>query len=121
VVNASLQFIAVGLLVEADSRIVARRDASSADPRRHVEKLIEFDEVIAQSARDRRAPSEVFSDKWLNDFLLEPLLEVHDVIRDAEVLRDCARVVNIVERATPAGRFAALQFREAALIPELHR
>ena len=48
-------------------------------------------------------PARYSSDERLHHLLLEALLEVDDVIRDAQVLRDVARVVNVVERAAAAG------------------
>ena len=69
---------------------------------RHFEKLIELDEVVAERAGDGRAAGEIFADERLDHLILEALLEVDDVIRDAQELRDVAGVVDVVERTAAA-------------------
>ncbi len=52
---------------------------------------------------------------------LEALFEVDHVVGDAEVLRDEARVVDVVERAAAAGCAAfGHKFGEPPLVPKLH-
>ena len=72
-------------------------------------------------AWDRRAPGEIFFDKWLNHGFLEPLLVVHHVMRHAQMLRDTLRIVYIIERAAAlSARAVAIKRRKAALVPQLH-
>jgi len=78
--------------------------------------------IVAQTARDRRAPGNVFLDKWTNHVALKPLLVIHHVIRDADLLGHAARVVDVVERAASSLRRLGhpLATSQAALVPELH-
>jgi hypothetical protein len=49
------------------------------------------------------------------------LLKIHDVVRKIQMLGDALGIINIIERTTAMlGGTLVLQFREAALIPELH-
>ena len=93
-----------------------------ADLARHAEKRLELHVRVAVGAGDGRAAGEILIDERAHDALLELLLEVHDVMRKIQVLRDALGVVDIVERAAAVllGT-VALEFGEAALVPELHR
>src|ERR1700676_2059394 len=109
-------------IVVGNSRIVAGGYNFGTDTGRHVEKLIELDEVVAERAGDGRAPGEILVNEWFNHLLFETLLEVDDVVRDPKMLSDIACVVDVVERAAAPGRPAlGRQFWKTPLVPELHR
>ena len=79
--------------------------------------------VIAQAARDRRAPGKILRDERTHHVVLEALLLIDDVIRNAERLGHAARVVNVVDRAAASLHRLrhALVTGQAALVPELQR
>ncbi len=106
--------------IPRDPRVVPRCYALRAHAFRHFKKLVELDEVVAQRARNRRTPGKILLDERLHHLRLEPLLEVHDVIRNAQMLRHVPRVVHIVERATAPGRPVRRKLRQPPLVPELH-
>ncbi len=93
------------------------------DLSRRNQQLIELQMVIAQAARDRCAPGKILCDKGTHHVVLETLLLVYDVIRNAKRFGHAARVVNVVDGATtPLHRLRhALVTRQAALVPELQR
>jgi len=101
---------------------MARRQAVSANlPGRH-EQWIKLHVVIAHCAWNRSSASEIFLHKGLHYGFLEALLVIHNVVRHAQVLRDALGVVYIIQRtAAMAVRSAAVELRQAALVPELHR
>ena len=78
--------------------------------------------IVAEAARDRRAPGNVLLDEGTDHVALETLLVIDDVIWDADLLRDAAGVVNVVERAAASlhGLGHALAPGQAALVPKLH-
>ncbi len=85
-------------------------------------KLVELEVVVAERAGNRRAPGEILADKGAHHVLLEALLLVDDVVRNAEVLGHAARVVDVVERAAAAGLGGvgnAVLAGQAGLVPEL--
>ena len=55
----------------SNARVVTGGDFSAPTPSRHFQKLIELDEVVAQRARDRRAPGQIFLDERLHHLLLQ--------------------------------------------------
>ena len=79
-------------------RVVAGGDAVGADGAGGLKQLVELEVVVAERARDGRAPGEIFVDEGADDIVLEALLLVDDVIGDAQVLGDAAGVVDVVER-----------------------
>jgi hypothetical protein len=87
------------------------------------QQLVELQMIVAKAARNRRAPAQIILHKWPHHVPLEALLLIHHVIRNADFLRDAARVVNIVDRAAAAMHRLrhALAARQPALVPELHR
>src|SRR6476646_3238785 len=92
------------------------------DLARHAQKRLELYIGVAAGAGNGRAPGEILVHEWAHDALLELLLEIHDVVRKVEVLGDTLGVVDVIERAAAMLLGAiALQLRQAALIPELHR
>ncbi len=78
--------------------------------------------IVAEAARDRRPPGQIFLNKWPHHVSLKPLLVIDHVIGDADLLRHAAGIVNIVERAAASlhGLGHALVSGETALVPELH-
>ncbi len=121
VVHAPAHLIAARRVVKADARVMAGGDALRAHAGRHIQKLIELDEVVAERAGDGRAAGQIIVDEGLHHLLFEAGFEVDDVIGNAQLLRDVAGVVDIVERTASAGDAAfGGQFRQAALVPELH-
>ena len=87
---------------------------------RQFQKLVELDEGIAERAGYRRASREILVDERLDDALLELALQIDHVVRHADVLGHAPRIVYIVERTAAAGGCFGGEFRQAALIPELH-
>jgi hypothetical protein len=59
--------------------------------------------------------------KGLYDVFLKAILEVHDVVWDAEALRHPSRIIDIVQRTTPPRAMAIRQLGETPLVPQLHR
>ena len=101
---------------------MAGGDAVGADLPRGGEQLVELHVVVAERARNRRAAFEIIVDERADHVVFEFALEIHHVERNAEMLGDAARVVDVVDRAAAMLRGAARFFlRQAALIPELHR
>src|SRR5207245_1798680 len=64
-----------------------------------IEKIAELGERIAADARNRRAPPSVLGDEVVDHVVPEPVLEIQDVVRDAELVRDELRVGDRIERA----------------------
>ena len=101
---------------------MAGRQAIGSDLPRGHQQGIELHVVVAQRARNRRAAREILLDKRLHHGFLKSLLVVHNVVRHAQVLRHALRIVHIIERAAAlAARAVAVELRQAALVPELHR
>src|SRR5262245_8674316 len=88
-----------GLRVLCDTGIVTRGDVRRSDPLRHLPELVELDEVVAERAGDRRAAGQVLAHKRGDHLLLEALLEIDDVVGNAEALGYVARIVDIVDGA----------------------
>ena len=66
-------------------------------------------------------PARYSSTNGLHHGFLEALLEIHNVVGHAQVLRHALGVVHVVQRAAAlAVRAAAVEFRQPALVPELH-
>ena len=76
------------------------------------QKLVELQMVIAQATRDRRTPGEILLHERTHHFVLKPTLMIDDVVGDPDRLRDPARVINIIQRAT-----ASLHSFGHALVP----
>jgi hypothetical protein len=96
-------------------------DLARAHRIRHLDEAVELDVVVAQGTRDGCAAGQVLVDERLHYLLFELPLEIHDIVRNADLLGHAARVVHIVERAAASGT-AALgnQLGQSALVPELH-
>src|SRR6185437_206145 len=86
------------------------------------QKLIKLQVVVAQSARDGRAPGKILGDKRTHHVALKPLLVIDNVVGNAQVLGHGARVVDILNgAAAPLDVLRhALATGEPALVPELH-
>ena len=78
--------------------------------------------IVAEAARDGRAPRNVLLDERTDHVALETLLVIDHVIRDADLLGHAAGVVDVVERTAASlhGLGHALASGQAALVPELH-
>ena len=112
---------AAGSIVSADAGIVTGGQTFGANLPRHAQERLELHIGVAIRTGDGRAPSKILIHEGANNAFFKLFLEIHDVVRKIEMLRDALRVVDIVERAAAMLRRAvALQFGEAALIPELH-
>src|SRR5579883_557949 len=120
-IGAAAHFPTPAVRVPCDLRVMARCNAGRADAVGHFQELIELDEVIAQRAGDGRASGKVLVDEWLHHLPLESIFKIDHVIGNAEMLRDVARVVHIVERAAASGGGSGGDFGKAPLVPELHR
>ena len=103
---------------------MAGGDALRADAARRLQQLVELDVVVAERAGNRRAPREILIDKRPHHIALEPLLLIHHVIGNAQVLGHAPRVIHVVER-TAAARLRrignAVLARQPRLIPKLQR
>src|SRR5207249_3880011 len=68
------------------------------------------------------ATRDVVADEGPNDAGLKVILEIDDVMRETQMLRDTLGVVDVVKRtAAVLRRAVAQQLGETALVPELHR
>jgi hypothetical protein len=81
---------------------VAGGDAIRANLTRGDQQRIELQVVVAECAGNRRTPSQILAHERLHHLVLEPLLLVHEVVGNPQVLRDTPCVVDIVDGATPA-------------------
>ena len=77
-----------------------------------------LDVLVTADARVWRASGGVFGDKVIDDSLAETLLEVHDVVADAELAGHAAGVVGVFHATA---LLVAAQFVRAFLGPEAHR
>ena len=121
-IGGPLQQPAPALLVKLDAGVVSGGQRIRANLLRDDQQLIELQMIVAEAARNRRAPGKILLDKRPHHIALETLLLIDHVVRNAERLGDAAGVVNIVERAAAAlHRLGhALVAGQAALVPELH-
>src|SRR5262249_45786227 len=99
---SSQQEPAAQCLVELHARVMAGSHAIGSDPRGVFDEVMKLDVVVAQNARTRRFAPEIRVDERRDDGLFEILLEIKDVIRNAQLRRDTTRVPEIVERAASA-------------------
>ncbi len=76
---------------------------------------------VAVRTRDGRAPGKILIHERANHARFKLLLEVNNVMRKIQMLRHALRIVNVVKRAAAMlHRPIVPQFRQAALVPELH-
>jgi hypothetical protein len=100
---------------------VAGGQTLGANLARHTQERLKLYVRVAIGARNGRTAGKILVDKRTHDTNLELLLEIHDVMREIQVLSHGFGVIHVVERAAAVLRGAiALQFGEAALVPELH-
>src|ERR1700734_362686 len=118
----TLEQPAAALLIELNSRVVTSGERVRADLLSDNQQLVELQMVVAQAARDGRAPGQIFLDEGLHDVALEPVFVIDYVIWDAQSFSNAAGVVDIVERtATALPRLGhAFVSGEPTLVPELH-
>jgi hypothetical protein len=92
-----------------------------ADLTGHAQKRFEFHVRVAICACNRSTAGEILVDERTDNTLLELFLKVDHIVRKVQVLRHALGVVYVVEGAAAVLRGTiTLQFRETALIPELH-
>jgi hypothetical protein len=100
---------------------VAGGEALGANLAGQAEQRLEFHVGVAVGAGDGGAAGKILLDEGTHDAGFELFFEVDDIVRKIQMLGYALGVVNVVERAAAVLRGAiALEFREAALIPELH-
>src|SRR6266567_1300286 len=121
-IGRTLQEPAASGFVEGDASVVSCGNPRSSNLLGYNEQLIKLQVVITEAAGDRCAPGNIFLDERTNHVALETLLVIDHVIRDADLLRHAAGIVDIIERAATSlhGLGHALLPSEAALVPELH-
>ena len=88
---------ATGGVVAADTRVVASSKAVGTNLASHAEKGLELHIGVAVGASDGSAAAEIVLHERAHDAIFELMLEVDDVMRKIEVLRDAFGVVDIVE------------------------
>src|SRR5262245_20250923 len=105
----------------ADARVVAGGQAIGADLASHAKEGLKLHVGVAVGAGDGSAPAEIVVYEGSDDALFKLLLEVDDVVREIQMLRDALGVVDIVEGAATVLRWPiCLELGQPALIPELH-
>ncbi len=82
-----------------DARVMPGRDEARAEPVGIRLQRPELHEIVAGHARIRRAPGGVVAREALDDVDPERLLEIQDVVRDAQHRGGLARIVEIVGTA----------------------
>ena len=97
-------------------RVVAGRDGLAAHDAGAIPERRELHLRVAGGAGNRRFSGEIGGDEGTHDPFAEFLLEVENVVRDAESPGHPARVGEVVERAA-----APRLTRIAGMVPELHR
>src|SRR5438093_8485695 len=70
------------------NRIVASGDRVTVEGVGVREKIAELGERIAAHARNRCAPARVLGDEVVDHVVPEPVLEIQDVVRNLELVRD---------------------------------
>ena len=99
-----------------DLRVVAGDEYVGADRTRPLQERRELDVLVALHTRVRRLAREGRLDEVVHDRGAELGGEIHDVVRDAEVCGDRARVLDIARAAAPATR----RCRRAARVVQAH-
>ena len=90
-------------VIEADARVMPGGHPIRANSGGPLQEFIEFEEIVAQRAGNRRAPGQIFVHERPHHLLLEAPLEIHHVIGDPQQLRRVPRVVHVFEGAAAAG------------------
>ena len=108
---------------------MARGDALGADLAGQGDKPLELDFRVAQAAGNGCFPCLVALDKRPDHRRLKFLFEVNHVVGDTQEMRHGAGIIDIIKRTAAAAgvarrvqhAFQALQARQTALVPQLHR
>ena len=110
------------MLVKDDLGIVAGGNLIGANLLCHNKKLVKLQVIVAEAARDRRAPGKILLDERPHHIALKALFVIDHVVGDAEGLGHAASIVDIVDRTAAAlhGFGHAFVPGETALVPELH-
>ena len=85
-----------------DTGVMARGHVVGAEAARALEQRRELEVAVAVGAGQGRASAGVLANEVRDDLLFELLLEVHDVVRDADGRGDASSVGEIIERAAAA-------------------
>jgi len=108
--------------VVAYAGVMSGSEAICADLAGHAKEWLKLYVGVAVGAGNGRASGEVVADKRAHHALLELVLEVDNVVGKLQMLGDALGVVDVVKRtAAMLSRAVSLEFRQSALIPELHR
>ena len=100
---------------------MAGGEAGGADLSGHAKQRVKFYVGVAIGAGDGCAAREVLVDERADDFGFEVVFQIHDVVREIEMLSHALGIVHVVDGATAVLCGAGvLQSGEAALIPQLH-
>ena len=102
-IEAAGQAVAAGAWVEDDAGIVAGGDGVAVQGARLGPEGVELDELIAADAGVRRAPLRVLVVEVVDDPLGEDLLEVEDIVGDAQQVRHLPCVLDGGQRAACIG------------------
>ena len=84
------------------ARVMTCRDPFRIDRVGLAYQVAELRERVAAHARNRRASARILADEIVDHVVTESCLEIDDVVRNAELLADAARVVDGIERAARA-------------------
>src|SRR4051812_1113298 len=86
------------------------------------QELVKLQVVVAQTARNRRTAREILAHERANNIPLEPLLMVHDIVRNAQALGDIPGVIDVVHGTAASLHLLGhpLATGEPALVPKLH-
>lgn len=95
---------------------MTRRQRLRAQVTGRVEQVVELYLLVAADAGNRRLPGDVAVGEGIDHRVLEALLVVEHVMRNAERLGDAARVVDVLPRAAGAGAV-----RRLAVVVKLQR
>jgi len=83
--------------IVTDAGVMAGRETVGADLAGHAKKRFELYVGVAVGAGDGSAAAEVILHKGTDDTLFELVLEIDDIVRKVEMLRDALGVVHVVE------------------------
>ena len=87
-----------------------------AELARSRQQIVEFDRLVALDTRHRRLSGDIAFSEAIDDRLLEALLVVEDIVRNADPRGDRAGVVDIA-----AGAARTLAMGSCAMVVELER
>ena len=79
---------------------MSSRHRRRAQIARHVQQVAELHRLIAADAGNRRLATQIGVGKFFNHLILEPVLIVQDVVRNANGIGGRAGIVNILARTT---------------------